>query len=46
MGKSHALRPLYCWKSPAGRVLRIVNVVHVLQGAAKSQPTCNLTGEI
>ena len=32
MGKSHALQPLQCWKSPAGRVLRIVNVVHVLQG--------------
>ena len=34
MGKSHALRPLLCWKSLAGWVLRIVmNVIHILGGA-------------
>ena len=46
MGKYHASAPLWCWKSAAGRVLRIVNVVHVLQGAAESQPVCNLAGDL
>ena len=47
MGKSHALRPLLCWKSLAGWVLCIVmNYIHVHRGLLNpTQPICNLTGE-
>ena len=48
MGKSHALRPLLCWKSLAGWVLCIVmNVIHVLHRGLlnPTQPICNLTRE-
>ena len=47
MGKSHALHASFVALEKSSRQgVHIVNVVHVLQGAAESQPTCNLTGEI